>query len=100
MAVATTMRARSLLLGGETCAWGTVVNKDNLEEVSWQGTVAVAERLWSPTPADVAQAVRCIFPPVSVRGLGTWDFWLTIPTTGTCTSIQPVYYYTAVLLLW
>ena len=39
-------------------AWGTVVNKDNLEEVSWQGTVAVAERLWSPTPADVAQAVR------------------------------------------
>ena len=35
------------LLGGETCAWGTVINADNFRHYAWVGTAAVAERLWA-----------------------------------------------------
>ena len=47
--------------GGETCMWGEGINKDNIGAYVWRGTVAAAERLWSPrslTPAHDAAAGR------------------------------------------
>ena len=44
-----------------------MLDRNNLEVVSWQGTVAVAERLWSPTPANITLAVADAEPRMAAQ---------------------------------
>ena len=49
---------KKLVRGGEACAWGEYIDDDNLLQVTYPRSSAVAERLWSPK--DVTDQVDAL----------------------------------------
>jgi len=59
-----TAQQAALIVGGETCMWGEMVDKENLFQKVWPTAAAVGERLWSPketTNADEALSRLLVF---------------------------------------
>ncbi|KAJ9601528.1 hypothetical protein L9F63_000271, partial [Diploptera punctata] len=47
---------RSLILGGEVCLWGEMMDENSLDMKLWPRAAAFAERIWSDT--DTEQSIR------------------------------------------
>lgn len=46
----------SLVLGGEVTMWGEHIDDNNIEQMVWPRSQAVAERLWSPMSLNSSAA--------------------------------------------